>query len=97
MEVFPFKCMALFIGYGPRHISGVFCLVFQLLASWLTQSVGFWTGSMQNDIKVKSIIHFNSFSNLGFKVRGIFLMGYYYMYRDYVIHDLSMILMWYGT
>ena len=44
---------------------------FSTITSPLSQSVGFWTGSMIS----KSTICFNSVSILGFKATGIFLTG----------------------
>ena len=48
-----------------------FPIGFSTTTSPLTLSVGFWRGSMIS----KSTIRFNSFSNFGFKARGIFLTG----------------------
>ena len=55
---------------GLRHTQN-FPFGFTTTTSPLTQSVGLWTGSVIS----KSIIRFESFSNLSFKARGIFLTG----------------------
>ena len=62
--------MALFKDFGSRPTRS-FPFGFLNATSPLTQSFGFWTGSMIS----KSTIHFNSFSNFGFKASGIFLTG----------------------
>ena len=60
--------MTLFKDPGSRHTRS-FLFGFSTTASPSTQSVGFWTCS----VIYRSTIHFNSFSNLGFKARSIFL------------------------
>ena len=62
--------MALFKGLGWRHTRS-FPFHVSTTTSPFTKPVGFWTGLMIS----KSTIRFNSFSNLGFKARGIFLTG----------------------
>ena len=62
--------MALFKDFGSRPTRS-FPFGFLNATSPLTQWFGFWTGSMIS----KSTIHFNSFSNFGFKASGIFLTG----------------------
>ena len=60
--------MALFKGLGSRHTRS-FPFGFLTTTNPLTQAVAFWTVSMIS----KSSIRFYSFSNFGFKARGIFL------------------------
>ena len=63
---------------------GGFLFSFPTTTNTLTQLVGFWTSSMIS----KSTIRFNSFSNLGFKGRGILLT------RDTAWVTLSLISLW---
>ena len=73
---------ALFKDPGSR-LTRSFLFGFSTTTSPSTQSVGFWTGS----VICKSTIHFNSFSNVGFKARGIFLtrvkQGLHYPWHQY--------------